>query len=404
MSIHFSVLGKFNGKILEKDYFVTSTETARRTAYQDGASAVYRIKQGSNNWLAQQFYGREYGMQLLRAINFQVDAGVPVAQAMQTAIESETDINKRSRLQGAIDSIARGASLADSLFATGLYDSTVYSILASGERIGGVGAIKSAMEYLDDRKAIWKSYWIVLSWIAMEFSTALSVPPMISDFAIPYIRDHLPKSSPAEIAIYTEQLDTIAFNNMCWMWLSSALVAIAAIMTFLWFTNPRFKDWLAHNFLIHIPMLGDWYTNDALSRSSKVFSSMLNAGVRMPDAIRTILRSTKNSVAKQFWAQSYNALNTGSLPGAAFASTGILRKDEILVLNAAKGSEQFARAFAAMSEERAWRQKALGTRIFRMSLVLMMVYIGITLLIGFQLFGLFNAGLDMTMNSMMKGV
>lgn len=404
MTAHFQVLGRFHDRTSEKAYFVADVATARRAAYQDGARAVYRIRRIRQNWLAQQFIGGEYGMLLLRAISFQVDAGVPTAKAVQTAIESESDPGKRARLQGAVDALARGASLGDALFATGLYDTTIHSILMSGERIGGAGAIRSALEYLEDRKVAWKTYGIVLSWVGMELSTALSVPPMIDQWAIPYIRSHLPQSSPDELAKYLEQLDVIAFNNLCWMWFSAVLVMAAGAMAFLWFVNPRFKDWLTHHFLVHIPMIGDWYTNDALSRSCKVFATMLKAGVRMSDAIHTIMRSTSNSIAMRFWSRSGAALNTGILPGAAFAASGLLRKDEILVLHSARGNDQFARVFSVMAEERAWRQKVLSARIFRMSLAAMMAYIGVTLLIGFQLFGLFNSGLDMTINSMMKGI
>ena len=171
-----------------------------------------------------------------------------------------------------------------------------------------------------------------------------------------------------------------------------------------WFVSPRYKDWLTHHLLVRTPMIGDWYTNEALSRSCKVFSSMLRAGVRMNDAIQTILRSTTNGVARRFWSEAHDALNTGVLPGTAFAASGLLRKDEILVLSSARGNDQIARSFAAMSEERNWRQKVLGARIFRMSVILMLAYIAVTLLIGFRLFGLFNAGLEMSMQSMTQGI
>lgn len=404
MTTHFQVLANYNGKLSEKAYFVTDVSTARRTALQDGAQTVYRVRQIRRNWLTRQFLGREYAMLLLRAINFQVDAGVSPAKAVQTAIESESDPNKRSRLQGAVDALARGASLSDALYATGLYDSTVQSILMAGERIGGAGAISSAMEYMEDRKTAWKTYSLILSVMGMELSTALSVPPAIQGYAIPWIRDNLPKSSPDELAGYLQQLDAIAFHNMLWMWFSFGAMFVVFAMAAAWFISPRYKDWLTHHLLMRTPMIGDWYANEALSRSCKVFSSMLKAGVRMGDAIQTILRSTTNGVSRRFWSEAHDALNTGVLPGTAFAASGILRKDEILVLSSARGNEQVARSFAAMSEERNWRQKVLGARIFRMSVIAMLAYIAVTLLIGFRLFGLFNAGLEMSMQSMTQGI
>lgn len=404
MTIHFNVFAQFDGKSSERSYFVTDKSMARRAALQDGAQIIYQIKQCHQNWLTQQYIGRDYAMLLLRAIVFQVDAGVPAVKAVQTAIESEDDPNKRSRLQGAIDALVRGASLSDALYATGLYDTTVKSILAASERMGGGSAIVSALEYMENRKAAWKTYGVILSAIGIELSTAFSVPPAIQWYAIPWIRENLPKSSPIELEQYSLQLDSIAFGNMLWMWFSFAMLVTSFVLIGAWLIDSRARDWLTHNLLVKIPLVGIWYTNEALSRSCKVFASMLKAGVRMNDAMQTIIRSTGNAVAKRFWVQAYDVLNTGATHGVAFASSGLLRKDEILVLKSAQGNVQIARAFNSMSNEREWRQKLLSARIFRMSVMLMLLYIGITLLIGFRLFELFNAGLDMSLQTMTKGI
>lgn len=404
MTVHYQVLGRYQGRLAERAYFVSDIPTARRVAVQDGAQAVYRIRQVRQNWLTQQFLGREYAMLLLRAVQFQVDAGVPPVKAVQATIDSETDPRKRARLQGAVDAIARGASLADVLQATGLYDATVHSILVAGERIGGVRAVASALEYLEARQASWKTYGFVASVLSMELSTALSVPPTIQEYAIPWIRENLPKTSPEELAQHVQQLDAIALHNQIWMWFSFGVLAVVFLLVLAWISHPRYKDWLTQKVLMRLPLLGDWYAHEALSRSCKVFASMLTAGVRMDDAIQTILRATKNGVARRFWATTSSALNAGAVPGTAFAAAGVLRRDETLVLKSARGNAQLARAFAAIAAERLWRQKALSTRIFRMSVVVMMVYIAITLLIGLKLFGLFNAGLEMSMNSMTKGI
>lgn len=404
MTIHFDVTAQYGHAVVKKAYYVTSVSMARHLALQDGARIVYRVRKVQQHWLTQSFRGREYGMMLLRAISFQVEAGIPAAQAVQIAIESESDTGKRARLQGAMDALARSASLADSLFATGLYDSIIHSILLSGERIGSAAAIKSAMEYMESRKAGWKSYRLVLWALFWELSTALSVPPMISEIAIPYLKTHLPKAAPAELLEYQRQLDTIAFNNSLWMHFSTGLVGVAALATLSWFVDPRFKDWLTAHLFMRVPVLGDWYANEALSRSFHAFALLLQAGIHMPDAIKTIWLSANNSIAQRFWRESGALLESGMPIGSAFAASGILRKDEVLVLNSSRGNAQLARAFVSMAGEREWRQKILTSRIFRLSVILMLSYIGMTLLIGFKLFALFNSGLELSMDAVSKGI
>jgi len=404
MTMHFQVMADYSGKVSEKPYFVTDLPTARRAALQDGASKVFRVRQINQNQLTQQVIGREYAILLLRTISFQVDAGISPVKATYTAIESETDPSKRARLQGAVDALTRGASLADALHTTGLYDTTVHSMMSAGERIGGSAAITAAMEYLDDKKSTWKAYGVAIGMIFMELSTALTLPPSINSLAIPWIRANLPKSSPGELLAYQQQLDSIEFNNLVWMWVSFGACAVVTGMVIAWLVNPKYKAWLTDNVLVRMPLLSDWYTNDALARSSKIFASMLMAGVRINDAMHTIIKTTSNGIARRFWQTASDALKAGSIPGVAFASSGILRADELLVLNAARGNRQIAKSFALISEDRTWRKKKLTSHIFRMSLVFMVAYVVITMLIGFRLFNLFNAGLEMSMNSMTQGI
>jgi type II secretory pathway component PulF len=400
MSNHFQVMALFNNHVSDRTYFVSSQQAARLSASKDGAIAIYRIRHVKQNFFTKQLFGREYAMLLLRAINFQVEAGVSVVDAIQTSVESEPDKSKRSQLQGILDALARGASIADSLCATGLYDETIHSILLAGESTSGVGAIKSAMENLEDRKANWKTFAAVLSALFMELSTALTVPPTIQEYALPWIRKNLPKVSPEQLAIYNGQLDTIEFNNLLWEWISFGACAVVVGLVLAWFAKQSYKEWITNNILARTPLIGEWYANEAIFRSCKIFATMLNSGVQMNDAILTILRSTKNYVALRFWSMSYASLNTGASIGHSFASPGLLRKDEVLVLQSANGNSQIARSFLSISQERVWRQKVLSGRIFRASIMLMVGYVVVTMLIAFRLFGLVNQGLEMSMNSM----
>jgi type II secretory pathway component PulF len=404
VSVHYQVLATFDGKTTEKAYFVVDVPMARRAALRDGAQAIYRVKKVSRSWLTQQVIGQEYAMLLLRAINFQTEAGVPPVKAVQIAIESETDPEKRSRMQGALDSLSRGAPISDALYETGLYDLSVKSILKAGERTGASTAIGSAMQFIEDRKEVWKGYGVFLSALFMELSTALTVPPAIDKSVIPYLRENPPKITQEALATYMSQLDTMAFNNLLWMWFSFFACFCIVFLVLLWYSNAEAKDWIAKRILIRLPMLGEWYANDALYRSFKIFASMLTAGLRINDAIDTILASTGNPVATRFWRMTREALNTGASPGSAFAASGLLRKDEATVLKAVRGNSQVARVFISMSNDRAWRQKMLTAKIFRYSIFATIGYIGITIAICFRLFSLFNSGLDMSMDSMIKGM
>jgi type II secretory pathway component PulF len=120
MAIHFQVFAKYDGIEMQRPYFVNDISTARKTALQEGANPIYSIKEVKQNWLTQEQFGNKYGLLLLRAIKFQVEAGVAPAKAIQTAIENEKDPKKRAQLQPSLEVLNRGGQIADAIFATGL--------------------------------------------------------------------------------------------------------------------------------------------------------------------------------------------------------------------------------------------------------------------------------------------
>lgn len=404
MAIHYQVYAKFNGVYMERPYFVPDMTSARKSAIQEGAHPIYKIKEVKQNWLTQEQFGSKYGLLLLRAIKFQVEAGVAPAKAIQTAIEFEKNERIRAQLQPAMDVLARGGQIADAIYATGLFDTTVRSIIAAGEVVNGAEALKAAFEYMEEKRSSLHSTFAAASILSTELFTAITVPPTIQWEAIPWIMKNLPKTDPQKTLEYTAKLDAIAAYNMTWMIFTFIIMMMFVIAIIGWYSSPNIKAWLTNKVLAYTPLIGEWYQNDAMCRSFKSFSQMVKSGVRLNEAVKTILISTSNPINKKFWGMALTALSSGVTHAQAFGSSGILRKDEILVIEAASSISQLSHSFLAMGQEREWRKKVLGARILKVSIFLTVGYILISLLIALGLFDLFNKGLEMTMNSMTQGI
>lgn len=404
MATHYQVFAKFDGIYMERPYFVPDITSARESALQEGASPIYKIKEVKQNWLTQEQFGNKYALLLLRAIKFQVEAGVAPAKAIQTAIEFESNERIRAQLQPALDVLARGGQIADAIYATGLFDTTVRSIISAGEVVNGAEALKAAFEYMEEKRSSLHSTLAAASILSTELFTAVTVPPTIQWEAIPYILEHLPKTDPEKTLEYTMKLHTIGMYNMAWMIFTFAFMLACALAVLGWYSSPHVKAWLTNKVLAYTPLIGEWYQNDAMCRSFKSFSQMVKSGVRLNEAVKTILISTSNPINKKFWGKALTALSAGVTHAQAFGASGILRKDEILVIEAASSLTQLSHSFSAMGEEREWRKKVLGARILKASIFLTVGYILISLLIALGLFDLFNKGLEMTMNSMTQGI
>ena len=152
MATHYQVFAKYDGIYVERPYFVPDIAAARQSALSEGANPIYKIKEIKQNWLTQEQFGSKYGLLLLRAIKFQVEAGVAPAKAIQAAIEFESNPKVRAQLQPALDVLNRGGQIADAIYATGLFDTTVRSIVAAGEVVNGADALKAAFEYMEEKR------------------------------------------------------------------------------------------------------------------------------------------------------------------------------------------------------------------------------------------------------------
>lgn len=390
-------------RVTERSYFTASVAAARMAAASEGAVDIFEIKPYRRSWLTQEYLGPTYALQFLQALRFQISAGVPPGRAIQTAVEAEPDAERQARLHSAIDVLDRGGSVADALMATGMYDSTAYALLAAGERIGALQAIGGALTYMEDRKSGWKQLAAIAGLLGIELSTALSVPLTIHNYAIPWVRDHPPKSSAETIASFGERLAHIECINFVWMVASYMTTAVLVAVLAAWFASPRARDWLAARLVGRLPLVSSWMEHDALARSGQMFATLLENGVRAVDAVETLRRSSVNPVVARLWSGIAMAIGGGASIGKALAASGVLRSDEALAASATQGMAQLARAFRSIAENRAWLAKRTATAITEVTVGLTIAYIGVNLLLVTELFKLFNEGLDMSMSGFMQG-
>ena len=390
-------------RISERTYFTASVASARSAATQDGARDIYQIRLYRRNWLTQEYLGQAYALQFLQAIRFQISAGVPPGKAIVSAIEADPNPERQVRLHGAIDVLDRGGTIADAMMATGMYDHTAYTLLLAGERIGALQAVTGALGYLEDRKGSWKQLMAIAGLMAVELSTALSVPVTIDRVALPWVRDNLPRTNPEKLADYTQRLDHIAFLNQWWM-VISYLGAFALVgLVLAWFAHPKARDWLAHRVVRHIPLVSSWLLHDALARSGAMFATMLENGVRTSDAVDTLRLSSTNPVVQRLWQGIAKAIAGGAGIGQALANSGVLRADEAMAAAATNGVKQLGGAFRAIAQNREWQAKRTAGQIVQATVGLTVVYIGINLALVMELFKLFNEGLDLGMGGITQG-
>lgn len=399
MNSHFAVRAMYGEAVITKNYFVTTAAIAREHAFKDGAKYVYRIREVKPSFLDRFFTDEEYAMTMLRSISFQIQAGESPVRAVRFFIESETNAKKRARLQSAQEALYGGDSIANALFATGYFDSTVRSILLAEEMTGTANAIMSAQKYMETAKEGSRAYLYAIRIIVIELASSVAIPPVIESTAIPYIQTHLPKGTPEQLFIYREQLEALRYNNHMWILFGDGIMLLVMLIMIAWFADHRAKLWIIQNLMNRIPVVKDWYISDSLSRTCGIFAEMLQGGVRINNALTTIIRSTTNIVAQEFWSSAQSSLNKGASVEKAFAGGKLLRADEINVIAAAKGSVQLGQVFAKITIEREWRKKILGQKIFNMSVGLMFIHIIITLVVGFRLFTLFSAGFDMSIEN-----
>ncbi|MEX3983825.1 type II secretion system F family protein [Paraburkholderia sp. EG287A] len=400
MSDIYEVRGvQHDGTPIRREYFAASVKDARKEALREDMKAVYEVAQLRENLWNYEYLGRDYRLKFLNALRFQVDAGVPIAHALQAIVDGETKALRRARLARTLIVIQRGGSLAEAIQAIGLFDEHVIALIRAGEQTGMKHGVRAAIQHEESKRESWRQVLGAVSVLSLELSTALSVPWSLHFYAVDFIRKSLMQTADKnKLDSFLNQLAIIEHTNLAWMVLTYGLSVLLGLWAagFMMFEPVRNRSW---PYLRHFPLLGRYMREASMASSTKIAAVMLRTGTRLGDTVLAIARTVSHGDVRRFWMAVSENLHNGRDAVRAFRHP-MLNASETLAIAAHKDAHQLGDILEAISDEREYRRKALARKLMVMSIGLMVFYMAVSMGLALWAYWLYDKGATFNLESL----
>ncbi|MCA1833693.1 MAG: type II secretion system F family protein [Actinomycetota bacterium] len=239
---------------------------------------------------------REEVMNFSRQLAAFVRAGIPILDAIETIGSEVANDTLKKTLDEIVDALRRGDTFSGAVgLQSKVFPRFYVDMLRAAELTGRLDTVLDQLSKyierdLEARRKIKSalSYPIIIS--IMSVITVI----ILTTFVLPRFKKFF-ASLNAKLPLATRILLGGANFLGQWWWAILALI-ISASVFLVWFTKqPRGKLW-KDSFKLKIPVVGDVVKFAIVERFCRILSSMVSAGVPLPEAMTVVSEGTKNVV------------------------------------------------------------------------------------------------------------
>jgi type IV pilus assembly protein PilC len=253
-----------------------------------------------------------------------VNAGVPIVRAMTILKEqSESPVLKKI-LDEVTNDVSGGAALSDALEKHPNAFTPIYvNMVRAGEAAGILDKVLNRLAFQQEKDAALRGkiksamvYPIVIGGV-----TGIAFFVLMT-FIVPKIGNILREMSSAELPIYTQWLLAISDLLKQPTFIVAMLFTIPALLiAFRRYTKTEKGRYQWHSILLKIPVVKTIIVKTAIARFSRIFASLMGAGVSIVSAIETTAGAIGNAVIEKELMESSKAIQAGSQLSAELAKS-----------------------------------------------------------------------------------
>lgn len=249
-----------------------------------------------------------------RQCSTMVNAGVPILRSLTSLKEQSESPILKEVLEDVVSHVQAGGTLADALGKHPKVFSEIYvNMVRAGEAAGILDKVLDRLAFQQEKDAAIKAK--IKS--AMIYPSVIGGVTVIAFFIlmtviVPKIGNIL-TTMHTQLPVYTRALLWLSnFLKSPWFILFVIIVFPTAIFTFRhWIHTPKGRyHW--HSFLLKIPAVKVIITKTAVARFSRIFASLMGAGVNIVEAINTTAGAIGNAVIEKELLDCSRAIQAGS--------------------------------------------------------------------------------------------
>jgi len=272
-----------------------------------------------------------------RQFSTMISAGVPMLRSLTTLHDQSESVGLKEVLGQVIAAVQGGAQLSDALAQHPKVFSDIYTNMVAAGEAGGIldqilDRLASQLEKDADIKNKLKGAMIYPGVISLVAVGAVSFL-MVS--VVPKLTGIL-KDAGVPLPLQTKIVMDVS-NFMATKWyIIIALLAILVIAFRQFVKNPK-GLYKFHQFQLHMPIFGIIILKVNVARFSRIFSSMMAAGVSVTDSLTVTAGALSNVVVRKTLLDAVSTVKNGGTISSGLASGGVL--PPIVVQMAAVGEE-----------------------------------------------------------------
>jgi type IV pilus assembly protein PilC len=267
-------------------------------------------------------------MHFSRQLSVFVQAGIPIMEALQVIAEETPDKMLQRTLHDMIDRIQAGDTFASAAGAhPEAFPNYYVGMLTSAELTGNLDIVLDQLgDYIDrDIEARGKITGAMI-YPAVVAVMAVVVVVVLATFVMPKFVTFF-KSFNAQLPLPTRMLLGASNFVSTWWFAILGVIVLAAIGIIALRRSRSGKAWL-DSMVLKLPVVGDLVRTAVIERICRILSSMIRAGVALPDAMRVTAESSNNAVYRKGLSTVRDEMmegqglaeplgRTGLFPGAA---------------------------------------------------------------------------------------
>jgi type IV pilus assembly protein PilC len=266
---------------------------------------------------------REEVMHLSRQLGAFIRAGLPLIDAVRTLGEESTNSSLRRVMRDVGFGLRRGEKLSDCLDRhPRIFPEYYRGILRSAELTGQLDTVLDQLaKYLERDLEARRKIKAALIYPSMIAAMSLVTVVVLASFVLPRFKEFF-ASLHAKLPLPTRMLLAVTDFVTTWWWALVAGFAATALLLFLAGRTRRGR-YARDRVLLAIPVVGTTVRFALVERFCRVLSSMVGAGVALPEALRVATESLRNLVFMRSLGHVGEAMLEGQGLAQPLASAGL---------------------------------------------------------------------------------
>ncbi len=252
-----------------------------------------------------------------RQLSTLVDAGVPLMRSLTLLKEQTESLPLKKVLEVVVADIQAGTNLSDSLSKHPETFSSIYiNMVKAGEAGGILDTVLDRLAFQQEKDAALKSkIKSAMMYPTVIFSVTIIAFVILMTFIVPKIGKILNSLSngKAKLPIYTRVLLGVSHDMQQPLFIIFFVIILPlAIILFRRYIKTEKGRYKWHSLLLKIPAIKVIITKTAVARFSRIFASLMSAGVSIVDAINTTAGAIGNAVIEKELIECSKAVQAGN--------------------------------------------------------------------------------------------